>query len=76
MTRCFISGALFSGLIILASSQAALGHTPLCSCYDNSDGTILCDGGFSDGSSAEGTPVKVLGVDGKLLIDGKMNQDE
>lgn len=54
--------------------SSASAHAPLCSCYDNGDGTVLCDGGFSDGASASGTPIKVVGEDGKILINGQMNE--
>lgn len=50
-------------------------HTPLCSCYDNGDGTITCEGGFSDGSSASGVEIRVMGGNDKVLIKGKMNED-
>lgn len=63
--------AVFFGLV--ATSVAA--HTPLCSCYDNGDGTVLCEGGFSDGSSASGVAIQVKGADGKVLLDGKMSED-
>jgi hypothetical protein len=53
----------------------ALAHTPLCDCFDNGDGTVTCEGGFSDGSSAAGVEMTVLdGSDGEL-IKGKMNGD-
>ena len=53
----------------------ALAHTPLCACSDEGDGTILCEGGFSDGASGEGVKMQVLDADGKVLIEGKMNED-
>ena len=53
----------------------ALAHTPLCACADEGDGTILCEGGFSDGASGEGVNMQVLDADGKVLIEGKMNED-
>lgn len=62
-----IIGALFSG--------QALAHTPLCSCYDNGDGTVLCEGGFSDGSSAAGVPITVMDLSGNELINSKINED-
>ncbi len=52
----------------------ALAHTPLCSCYDNGDGTATCEGGFSDGSSASGVAMRVEGKDGKVLVEGKMDE--
>ncbi len=52
----------------------ALAHTPLCSCYDNGDGSITCEGGFSDGSSAAGVKMRVKSGE-KVLLEGKMDQD-
>ncbi|MGE4505746.1 MAG: hypothetical protein AB7D51_10390 [Desulfovibrionaceae bacterium] len=53
----------------------ALAHTPLCDCFDNGDGTVTCEGGFSDGSSAAGVEMTVLDGSGGELIKGKMNGD-
>ncbi len=50
-------------------------HTPLCSCYDNGDGTGTCEGGFSDGSSASGVEMLVQAKDGTVLLKGKMSED-
>ncbi len=61
-------------LAVFFASQA-LAHTPLCSCSDEGDGTILCEGGFSDGGSGEGVKMQVLDADGKVIIEGKMNED-
>ena len=51
--------ALAAGLIV-GGAAIAQAHTPLCSCFDNGDDTVTCEGGFSDGSSASGVPVRVL----------------
>ncbi|SIS93689.1 hypothetical protein [Phaeovulum vinaykumarii] len=56
----------------LSWATAAAAHTPLCACYDNGDGTVLCEGGFSDGSSASGVAMKVMGADDAVLIEGEM----
>ena len=56
-------------------ATVAFAHTPLCSCYDNGDGTITCEGGFSDGSSGAGVEMTVQDKSGKVLIKGKMNED-
>ena len=61
--------------LTLAFAPICLAHTPLCSCYDNGDGTITCEGGFSDGSSASGVELRVETTDGKHLIKGKMSED-
>ena len=67
MLIIMVLGLLFTGIC-----QA---HTPLCSCYDNGDGTITCEGGFSDGSSASGVEMRVEDKGGKTLIKGKMSED-
>lgn len=68
----FVIGLLVFSLFLAGQ---ALAHTPLCSCYDNGDGTITCEGGFSDGSSAAGVEMRLLDGNGKTLIKGKMNED-
>jgi hypothetical protein len=67
---------LFIGLMALGLFLAGEGmaHTPLCSCYDNGDGTVTCEGGFSDGSSAAGVEMRVEEKDGKVLLKGKMDE--
>jgi hypothetical protein len=49
-------------------------HNAICDCFLNEDATITCEGGFSDGSTATGIPVHVIDRDGKLLIDGAMDE--
>ena len=68
---------LFIGILGLGFFLTGIcyAHTPLCSCYDNADGTITCEGGFSDGSSASGVEMRVEDKDGKVLIKGKMDED-
>ena len=65
--------AVFAFTIFL--TPCAFAHTPLCSCSDEGDGTILCEGGFSDGSSAAGVKIKVVDSEGKVLMEGVMNED-
>ena len=64
-------------LLILGfiAASTAYAHTPLCSCYDNGDDTVTCEGGFSDGSSASGVEMRVENKGGKILIKGKMDED-
>ena len=47
---------LFGTLLLISALAArfALAHSAVCSCFDNGDDTITCEGGFSDGSSAAG----------------------
>jgi len=73
---------MFKGILIITAFAFSLvtagpvfAHTPLCSCYDNGDGSITCEGGFSDGSSAAGVEVRVLDSAGKIVLKGKMDED-
>lgn len=63
---------LILGLAFFSSSLFA--HTALMSCFDNGDGSVTCEGGFSDGSSAGGVKFRVE-QNGKSIIEGKMNED-
>ena len=69
-----IVGIIFFAFFTFAAANA-FAHTPLCSCCDNGDGTISCEGGFSDGSSAAGVEMRVVDSSGKILIKGKMDED-
>jgi len=53
---------------------SALAHTPLFSCYDNGDGTVTCEGGFSDGSSAAGVAVHIFDGSGKAIKETKLDE--
>ena len=56
----------------LALSVAAQAHNAICDCFDNADGTITCEGGFSDGSPAVGIALRVVDGTGKVLVEGEM----
>lgn len=55
-------------------TSSLFGHTAIMSCFDNGDGTITCEGGFSDGSSASGVKFHIL-ENGSNIFDTKMNED-
>ena len=62
------------GLVLAALGTAPAGaHSPICNCYDNADGTITCEGGFSDGASAAGVSIRVVGAGNRVLIAGEMD---
>lgn len=61
-------------LTLALGATTALAHTPLCSCYDNGDGTVLCEGGFSDGSSAAGVGIRVVDTNDNVVIEGEMSE--
>ena len=65
--------AAFAAAGVLLLAGAANAHSPICNCYDNGDGTITCEGGFSDGSSAEGVPIRVVDVRERVLVNGQMD---
>jgi len=73
MKKGFVFGML--ALVGLLTAGPVSAHTPLCSCYDNGDGSVTCEGGFSDGSSAAGVAMRVQDAGGKVLIRGKMDAD-
>jgi len=60
-------------VLILGLSVASLyAHTPIMSCIDEGDGTVTCEGGFSDGSGAGGVEFR-LEKDGKAFLKDKLN---
>lgn len=60
-------------LLLLLTSIATHAHTPLFDCFDNGDETLTCEGGFSDGASAEGVDIRVVDTQGKVLEQGKLD---
>ncbi len=72
MKKFIIAGVFFSAM---GFSGAAFAHSPILNCFDNGDGTITCEGGFSDGSSAAGVKMRITDSEGKDILEGKMNED-
>ena len=60
--------------LLFAGSAAA--HVPLFVCGAANDGTISCEGAFSDGASAEGLPVRVTDNQGAILFEGKLDKEQ
>ena len=65
--------ALLAGIAALPSLAAA--HSPVFDCFGEKDGSITCEGGFSDGASAAGVAVRVLDEKEKLLLAGKIDDE-
>ena len=61
-------------LSLLLASSSLFAHSAIMSCFDNGDGTITCEGGFSDGSSASGVKFKIE-QNGKSVFNTKMSED-
>ncbi len=53
--------------LVLAMPVMSFAHSPIFDCFDNGDGTVSCQGGFSDGSSAAGVKVHVKDASGKVV---------
>jgi hypothetical protein len=66
---------VLASLPLLALASTAYAHNAICDCFDNGDGTITCEGGFSDGGKAVGVPLRVFDQAGKVLVDGKMSDN-
>lgn len=61
--------------LLFAVSVSLYAHAPILLCWDNNDGTISCEGGFSDGSSAKGIEIRVEDEAGNVLLKGKMDKN-
>jgi hypothetical protein len=59
---------------MLAIATVAQAHNAICSCFENDDRSITCEGGFSDGAKAVGVPIQVLDQAGKVLVQGVMDK--
>jgi len=70
----FWAAVLSSMLPLGGLPLPAHAHNAICDCYDNGDGTITCEGGFTDGSTAVGVPIHVRDSAGKVLVDGTMSE--
>ena len=64
---------VFTTILLMFSLSTASAHTALMSCFDEGDGTITCEGGFSDGSSASGVEFRVE-QKGKVILKTKMSE--
>jgi hypothetical protein len=62
--------ALLCGLVPAAASA----HNALISCFDNKDGTVTCEAGYSDGSPAAGQMVRVMEANRRLIIEEKFDK--
>lgn len=67
--------ALCALAVAIAAGAVAHAHNAICSCFDNGDDTVTCEGGFSDGGKAVGVPMRVVDQSGKVLVEGAMGKD-
>jgi hypothetical protein len=66
---------LVSAPLALWAAFAVQAHNAICSCFENKDKTITCEGGFSDGAKVVGVPLRVYDQAGKILLEGKMSKN-
>ncbi len=73
MPRRPTTGIVTAASLALGLAGGAAAHTPVAACYEMGDGLVLCEGGYSDGASASGTPMLVRNASGEPLIKGEIN---
>ena len=66
-----VLGAVAAWLAAVAPADA---HAPLISCFDNDDGTVTCEAGYSDGASAAGQVVRVREATTRLIEEAVFDQ--
>lgn len=59
--------------IFATISLNTFAHTAIMSCYDDGTGYITCEGGFSNGASAEGVEFR-LEQNGTVVMQTKMDE--
>ena len=61
-------------MTVLLLAGTAFAHAVFFQCWNNGDGTLSCEGGYTDGSSAAGATVNVTDDGGALLFSGKLDK--
>lgn len=73
MKKRIVITALVAIMTVLLLAGTALAHTVFFQCWNNGDGTLSCEGGYTDGSTAAGATVNVTDDSGTLLFSGKLD---
>lgn len=63
------------GAISAAVPLLTLAHTPLLDCYENSEGSITCEGGFSDGASAAGVTIRIIDEIDRVISESELDEN-
>ncbi|MGC3982072.1 MAG: hypothetical protein QM808_12495 [Steroidobacteraceae bacterium] len=58
--------------LTLMYASFAQAHTPVCVCKQQA-GQITCEGGYHDGSRAQGVRIDVIAYDETILFTGKLD---
>ena len=63
-------------LMVLFGSLGApaSAHNALISCFDNKDGTVTCEAGYSDGAPAAGQIIRVMETNKRLILEDKFDK--
>lgn len=61
------------GAALVTVPVTVLAHTPLLDCYENDDGSITCEGGFSDGASAAGVTIRVIDETDRVKMEDALD---
>lgn len=75
MTARIHALAVAAALSALSAATAAHAHYPVCDCRMADGQTVVCTGGFSDGSKAPGVVLDVIGYDEQVLVKGRLGED-
>ena len=65
--------ALVVIMTVLLIAGPALAHTVFFQCWNNGDGTLSCEAGYTDGSAAAGATVNVTDANGSLIFTGNID---
>lgn len=66
---------LLAAAVLLSTATVAEAHHPTCRCRMETAETVLCTGGFSDGSGAPGVVIDVIAQNEEMLIPGRLDAD-
>lgn len=66
--------ALVAIMTVLLLVGTAFAHTLFFQCWNNGDGTLSCEGGYTDGSAAAGATVSVTDANGNLIFTGQLDK--
>lgn len=58
--------------LLIGAALPACAHAPLLDCYLE-DGSVKCEAGFSDGTSAAGRKIHILDASHKVLFEGVLD---
>lgn len=64
-----------AALLTLGAVSTAEAHHPTCKCRMLDSQTVMCTGGFSDGSKATGVVLDVIAYDERILISTRLGED-